>query len=126
MVLGTLIALLLVQRQRADADRSSRAALVLAWAMPVVVAVQLWYWMTNYENGVLNYVLTKLGVGDFLQHDWYANPTLGARRDTSLIVWGAIPFVAITVYAGLAQVPGELLEAAEIDGAGALRSASAT
>jgi hypothetical protein len=28
--------------------------------------------MTNYENGVLNYVLTKLGVGDFIQHDWYA------------------------------------------------------
>jgi N,N'-diacetylchitobiose transport system permease protein len=35
----------------------------------------------------------------------------------SLIVWGAIPFVAIMVYAGLSQVPAELLEAAEIDGA---------
>ena len=40
---------------------------------------------------------------------------------TSLIVWGAIPFVAITVYAGLTQVPGELLEAAQIDGSGAFR-----
>ena len=37
---------------------------------------------------------------------------------TLLIVWGAIPFVTITVYAGLAQVPHELVEAAEIDGAG--------
>ncbi len=40
---------------------------------------------------------------------------------TLLIVWGAIPFVAITVYAGLAQVPRELVEAAEIDGAGPVR-----
>ena len=40
---------------------------------------------------------------------------------TALIVWGAIPFVTITVYAGLAQVPRELVEAAEIDGAGPLR-----
>ena len=36
---------------------------------------------------------------------------------TALIVWGAIPFVAITVYAGLTQVPRELVEAAAIDGA---------
>ena len=36
---------------------------------------------------------------------------------TLLIVWGAIPFVTITLYAGLAQVPRELVEAAEIDGA---------
>jgi N,N'-diacetylchitobiose transport system permease protein len=40
---------------------------------------------------------------------------------TSLIVWGAVPFVTIAIYAGLAQVPGELLEAASVDGAGALR-----
>src|SRR5438045_6805754 len=38
---------------------------------------------------------------------------------TLLIVWGALPFVAITLYAGLAQVPSDLLEAASVDGAGA-------
>ena len=36
---------------------------------------------------------------------------------TAIVVWGAIPFVAITLYAGLTQVPRELLEAAAIDGA---------
>ena len=40
---------------------------------------------------------------------------------TALIVWGAIPFVTVTVYAGLAQVPRELVEAAQIDGASPLR-----
>ncbi len=41
---------------------------------------------------------------------------------TALIVWGAIPFVAITLYAGLSQVPNELVEAASIDGANGLRT----
>jgi len=36
---------------------------------------------------------------------------------TLLIVWGALPFVVITLYAGLAQVPHDLVEAAEVDGA---------
>jgi N,N'-diacetylchitobiose transport system permease protein len=116
LVLGTLIALLLV-RVAAAVRVLITAGLVFVWAMPVVVAVQLWYWMTNFENGVVNYVLTKLHVGDFVQHDWYATPTSALGVTTTLIVWGAIPFVTITVYAGLSQVPRDLVEAASIDGA---------
>src|SRR5204862_6375551 len=44
-------------------------------------------------------------------------PVSGLGVITALVVWGAIPFVAITLYAGLAQVPRELVEAAAIDGA---------
>jgi N,N'-diacetylchitobiose transport system permease protein len=117
MVLGTLIAFLLKQLGRFMRTLVT-AALVLAWSMPVVVATQLWLWMTNYENGVFNYVLTKLHFGNFIQHDWFANTYVGFGVITSLIVWGAVPFVAVTVYAGLTQVPGELLEAAELDGSG--------
>ncbi len=120
MVLGTLIALLL--KELGGVMRIAvTSALVLAWSMPVVVACQVWLWMTNYENGVLNYALTKLGFGNFINYDWFANTLVGFGVITSLIVWGAIPFVAITVYAGLTQVPGELLEAAQIDGSGAIR-----
>ena len=97
------------------------AGLVLVWSMPVVVAVQVWYWMTNYQNGILNYALTKLHLGDYFQHDWYATTFSKLAMVTLLIVWGALPFVTITVYAGLSQVPRELVEAAEIDGAGPLR-----
>jgi N,N'-diacetylchitobiose transport system permease protein len=93
------------------------SGLVLVWAMPVVVAVQVWYWMTNFQNGVVNYVLTELHVGDFFQHDWYATIFSQLSLTTLLIVWGALPFVTITLYAGLAQVPGDLIEAAEVDGA---------
>ena len=119
IVIGTLLALLLV-RVSTWVRVLLTAALVLAWAMPAVVAVQVFYWMTNFQNGVLNYILTQLQLGDYSQHDWYATPFSKLAMVTLLIVWGAIPFVTITLYAGLAQVPKELVEAAEIDGAGPL------
>ena len=118
--LGTLIAFLLV-RVSSWVRVLLTAGLVLAWSMPAVVAVQVWFWMTNLQNGILNYVLTELGVGDYAQHNWYETTFSKLAMVSLLIVWGAIPFVTITVYAGLAQVPHELVEAAEIDGAGSLR-----
>ena len=118
--IGTLIAFLLV-RVSTWVRMLLTAGLVLVWSMPAVVAVQVWFWMTNFQNGILNHALTQLHVGDYTQHDWYATTFSKLAMVTLLIVWGAIPFVTITVYAGLAQVPRELVEAAEIDGAGALR-----
>ena len=97
------------------------AGLVLVWSMPVVVAVQVWYWITNYQNGILNYALTRLHLGDYELHDWYATTFSKLAMVTLLIVWGALPLVTITLYAGLSQVSHELVEAAEIDGAGPLR-----
>ena len=120
MVLGLLIALLLV-RLSTPVRVLLTTGLVLVWAMPVVVAVQVWIWITNFQNGVLNYTLTRLGVGDYFQHDWYATTFSKLAMVTLLIVWGALPFVVLSIYAGLAQVPRELLEAASIDGAGAWR-----
>jgi len=114
--LGTLLALLLV-RLSTWVRLLLTAGLVLVWAMPPVVAVQVWSWMTNSDNGVLNYILTELHLGNFFQHDWYASPFWQLTMVTTLIVWQALPFVAITLYAALSQVPHELVEAAEIDGA---------
>ena len=116
IVLGTAIALLLTKLGRAMRLLLT-TGLVLVWAMPPVVAVNVWRWMVDYEFGVANWTLTKLHVGNFLHYDWFANPWTGFGVITAVVVWGAIPFVAITVYAGLAQVPQELLEAARIDGA---------
>jgi N,N'-diacetylchitobiose transport system permease protein len=117
MVVGLLIALLLARVSKPVRLLLS-SGLVLVWSMPVVVAVQVWYWMTNFENGVVNYALTQLHLGSFEQHDWYGSTFSQLSMVTMLIVWGALPFVAITLYAGLAQVPRDLLEAASVDGAG--------
>src|SRR5438093_3930190 len=72
IVLGTLIALLLLQISPVIRAMLTMG-LVLVWSMPVVVAVQIFYWMTNFENGVLNYLLTQLRLGDFVNHDWYGS-----------------------------------------------------
>jgi len=120
MTVGTSLALLLLRLSN-WARVLVMSGLVLVWSVPVVVAVQVWYWMTNYQNGVLNYVLTQLHVGDFFHHDWYATTFSQFGIVTAMIVWGALPFVVVTVYAGLAQVPRDLVEAAEIDGANPLR-----
>ncbi|HZP72131.1 MAG TPA: sugar ABC transporter permease [Gaiellaceae bacterium] len=116
IVLGMLIALLLT-RVSTWVRVLLTSGLVLVWSMPVVVAVEVWNWMTNYQNGVLNYVLTELHLGNYFQHDWYGSTTSQLSMVTLLIVWGALPFVVITLYAGLAQVPHDLVEAAEVDGA---------
>jgi N,N'-diacetylchitobiose transport system permease protein len=116
MIFGTLIALLLTRLGR-FMRLLLTSGLVMVWAMPVLVAVNIFRWMVDYEFGVLNWTLTELHIGDFLNKDWFADPTTGFAVIAAVVVWGAIPFVAITIYAGLSQVPTELVEAAEIDGA---------
>jgi N,N'-diacetylchitobiose transport system permease protein len=81
------------------------------------VGVAIWQWMVDYEFGVLNWTLTKLHVGNFIHHNWFDHPLQGFAVITAVVVWGAIPFAAITLYAGFSQVPQELVEAAEVDGA---------
>jgi N,N'-diacetylchitobiose transport system permease protein len=120
MVLGTLIALLLAQLG-SFMRLLITTGLVLVWAMPPVVSVNIWTWMVDYEFGVANWTLSRMGLGYFDHHDWFVSPWEGFAVITAIVVWGAIPFVAITIYAGLTQVPRELVEAASIDGSSAFR-----
>ena len=116
MLFATGIALLMERVSRPIRILLS-AGLVLVWATPVVPAINLWQWMFDYEFGVVNWLLTRLGVGNFIHHNWFENPIQGFTVITVIVVWGAIPFLALMLYAGLTQVPRELVEAAEIDGA---------
>jgi N,N'-diacetylchitobiose transport system permease protein len=118
LVISTLIAVLM-RKVRPVVRVIVMSALVFVWATPVIVSVDIWQWMFDYEFGVINYLLTQLHVGNFIHHNWFDNPVQGWGVFVVVVVWGAIPFVAITIYAGLLQVPGELLDAAEVDGAGA-------
>jgi N,N'-diacetylchitobiose transport system permease protein len=81
----------------------------------------MWKWMTDYQSGVLNYILDKIGFHQFAHYNWLVptRPISGMVLIGLVVVWGALPFVVITLYAGLTQVPKELVEAAVCDGAGA-------
>jgi N,N'-diacetylchitobiose transport system permease protein len=116
MVGGTLIALLMM-RLPAFFRVLMSVGLLLAWAMPALTATIVWGWMFDTSYGVVNYVLTN-GLGlDYDNHSWLIEPISFFFVATLIVVWGAIPFVAFTVYAGLTQVPEEVLEASQLDGA---------
>ncbi|MFG3317815.1 carbohydrate ABC transporter permease [Streptomyces sp. NPDC048171] len=121
MVLGTLIGLLL-----ARLGRRMRflllSGLVLAWAMPVVAATTVYQWLFATRYGVVNWVLDKLGWHSMADYSWTSSQMSTFFVVTMLIVWMSIPFVAINLYAATTTIPGELYEAASLDGAGVWRS----
>ncbi|MFD8257979.1 carbohydrate ABC transporter permease [Streptomyces griseoluteus] len=117
MVLGMLIALLL-QRVSGWVKTLINIALVASWGMPVIVATTVFKWLFDADYGILNALLSKLPGVDLIGHNWFASGPEGLAVIMLLVVWGAVPFVVITLSAGLTQVPAELEEAARLDGAG--------
>jgi len=120
MVLGTAIGVLLTKMSKPLRVALS-VVLILVWATPQVVGITIWNWLFDQQFGVINYTLTKLHFGHFVGHDWYTSSWQGFLVVTCVVVWGAIPFVAITMQAALTQVPDEILEAAAVDGASGLQ-----
>ncbi|MET8691368.1 sugar ABC transporter permease [Streptomyces bauhiniae] len=117
MVLGMLIALLL-QRVSGWVKTLINIALVASWGMPVIVATTVFKWLFDADYGILNALISKLPGVDLIGHNWFAIGPQGLAVIMLLVVWGAVPFVVITLSAGLTQVPAELEEAARLDGAG--------
>jgi N,N'-diacetylchitobiose transport system permease protein len=91
-------------------------SMLLAWAMPVVAAMTVWNWLFDWRRGVVNYTLTSWGL-DFQNHNWLQSPPSFFFVAMVIVVWMSVPFVAFSVFAGLTQVSGEVLEAAQMDGA---------
>lgn len=120
MTLGMLIALLM-NRVRSGLRVLVSVGLLLAWAMPQLTSTVVWGWMFDSEYGVVNYLLMELGFDQYFQHSWLYSPLSFFLVLSLIITWQSVPFVAFTLYGALTQVPGEVLEAAEIDGANAQR-----
>jgi N,N'-diacetylchitobiose transport system permease protein len=118
VLLGLGVALLM-RRVAAGVRIAMIVAMMFVWAMPQLVATQTFRWLVDSDFGVLNYLIDLLPGVDFANHSWFADPIQGWTVITTIVVWAGIPFIAITLNAGLTQVPKELLEAAVVDGASA-------
>jgi N,N'-diacetylchitobiose transport system permease protein len=117
---GTLVALLM--RRLGRAMRLLVAVgMLLAWATPTVSAATVYKWLFDEQYGVVNWLVTTLTPIDWSRHPWFDSALSAFAVIVLCVVWQAIPFVALTVYAGLTSVPEDVFEAATIDGAGAWR-----
>ena len=116
LVIGVGLALLM--RHMATPVRVLlQSGMLLAWAMPVVATLTVWQWLFDTQYGVINWLLARAGA-DYAGHSWLLDPLSFYFVATVVVVWMSVPFVAFTVYAALTQVSEDLVEAAEIDGAG--------
>jgi N,N'-diacetylchitobiose transport system permease protein len=116
LLLGLGIAVLM-KRVSTWARLILTGVLLFVWGVPSTVSTQVFYWLFNSQYGAINYLLDQIPGVHMRGHDWFANPHQGLSVITLVVVWGAIPLLAISLYAGLTQVPQEILEAARVDGA---------
>jgi multiple sugar transport system permease protein len=93
-----------------------RLGLLLPWALPLVFAGLIFRWFFEYQQGIVNDVLLRLG---FEKLQWLSSPGLAFAATSIAIVWKSSSFVALVLLAGLQAIPRELYEAASVDGASA-------
>jgi trehalose/maltose transport system permease protein len=91
-----------------------RAAVLVPWAFPTVISAVMWRLMFQDQVGVINYVANALGV---ISEPILSDDTLLLIGATLVDVWKTTPFMALLLLAGLQTIPGEVYEAAKVDGA---------
>ncbi|WP_035804946.1 carbohydrate ABC transporter permease [Kitasatospora mediocidica] len=114
MVLSLALAQLF--NQEFPGRRLTRWALIAPWAASVLMTAIGFKWMLNQTAGVLNTALTDLGLIDGPK-DWLGNPNTAWPWMMVVAVFVSLPFTTYTLLAGLQTVPGEVYEAARVDGA---------
>ena len=87
-----------------------RAILLIPWAVPTVVSARMWEWMCNADCGVFNFLLGA-------KINWLGSPAWALHAAILMDVWKTLPFVALLLMAGLADISPELIQAAKVDGA---------
>lgn len=97
-----------------------RGLLILAWAMPLVVAAITWKWMYNGEYGHLNSLLLGLQLID-TPIQWLTDASTAFAGALVARLWTALPFTAFAFLSALQSIPGDLYEASTIDGATGFR-----
>lgn len=114
-VLGIVIALII--NSNFSGRGIIRTSMLIPWAIPTVVSSQLWRFMYNQDNGVINDILVnRLGILDS-PVAWIANANTSLPAIIAVDVWKTTPFMALLLLAGLQIIPGDVYEAATVDGA---------
>lgn len=97
-----------------------RSVLFIPMILSTVVVGLLWSTLLNYQMGVVNYILQSLGL-EKLALDWLGNPDIAMYTVCAVIIWQFFSLYMIIFLAALQNIPNDILEAANIDGANELR-----
>ncbi len=115
IALGVLIALLL--NEPFPGRGLVRMVVLIPWAIPPVVNGLMWQWIYDAKVGALNGLLVSLNVLTAYR-GWLSDPTSALLALVTAHVWNALPFAVILLLAALQTIPGELYDAARVDGSG--------
>ncbi|MBE3063609.1 MAG: sugar ABC transporter permease [Spirochaetes bacterium] len=118
MVVGVVVAVAF--NSRFAGRPVARSIILIPWAVPPVVNGIIWNWMVHPKIGIVNYVLTAVGILDRYK-PWLADPGWALNIIVMADAWKWTPLVVLLVLAGLQAIPEELYEAARMDGAGATK-----
>lgn len=91
-----------------------RGMFLVPWLLPLIVSGSSWAWMLNSDNGIVNSVIKAFGGS---QINWLTSPQWVLWSVIIANIWLGIPFNLVILYSGLQNIPGELYEAASLDGA---------
>jgi len=98
----------------------TRWALIIPWAASVMMTALIFRWALDPNVGVINVILHHLGVVKHLgssQAYWLGNPTSALAWMMAVAVFVSLPFTTYAILSGLQGIPGDVYEAAAIDGA---------
>jgi trehalose/maltose transport system permease protein len=98
-----------------------RTAMLVPWAIPTAISSQMWKWMYHDVFGVINDFFTRVVPILPVKIAWIANASTALWALVAVDVWKTTPFMALLLLAGLQLIPGDLYEAASVDGASAWR-----
>jgi multiple sugar transport system permease protein len=113
-VLGLWLALLL--NENIPLKSFFRAIVLLPWVVPTVLSAIAFWWIYDAQFSIISWALIELGIIDN-RINFLGDPTNARASVIAANVWRGIPFVAITLLAGLQTIPQSLYEAATLDGA---------
>lgn len=111
--------------QRFPGRRVARWALIAPWAASVVMTSLIFRWALDPNSGVINVFLHDVGLIKTFgsnEADWLGRPTSALIWMIAVAIFVSLPFTTYALLAGLQTIPGELYEAARVDGASHWRS----
>ncbi|NKB79780.1 sugar ABC transporter permease [Ochrobactrum daejeonense] len=112
--LGLWLALLL--NENLPCKSFFRAIVLLPWVVPTVLSALAFWWIYDSQFSIISWSLIKMGLID-QPINFLGDPTNARLSVIAANVWRGIPFVAISLLAGLQTIPASLQEAASLDGA---------